>query len=340
MADKEHLRRLKEGADAWNTWRRGNSQDAIDLSSAKLSGANGVNLGDADLSNANLMGASLYGANLTRANLRGASLFQANLEHANLQYADLSHADLTKTELFHANLTHANLQHADLSFSNLSAAKLSGANLSEAHINGTIFAWLNLTGVIGLDTCRHVGRSIIDHLTLQLSGPLPLVFLRGVGLPDNLINCLPSLLKQAIQHYSCFISHSAKDHVFAERIHADLQNKGVRCWFAPHDLPIGAKILDGIDEAIRLREKVVLILSKHAIASDWVETEVTTALEEEHKRKQTMLFPIRLDNSVMTTKEAWAAQLRARDIGDFRRWKDHDDYQRSFARVLRDLSCL
>ena len=66
---------------------------------------------------------------------------------------------------------------------------------------------------------------------------------------------------------------------------------------------------------------------------------MTTAFEEERKRKRTMLFPIRLDNSVMTTKEAWAAHLRARNIGDFRRWKDHDDYQRSLARVLLDLSC-
>jgi hypothetical protein len=27
----------------------------------------------------------------------------------------------------------------------------------------------------------------------------------------------------------------------------------------------------------------------------------------------------------------------ARHIGDFRRWKDHDAYQKSFARLLRDL---
>jgi hypothetical protein len=30
----------------------------------------------------------------------------------------------------------------------------------------------------------------------------------GVGLPDNFIEYLPSLLNQAIQHYSCFISYS------------------------------------------------------------------------------------------------------------------------------------
>jgi hypothetical protein len=51
-----------------------------------------------------------------------------------------------------------------------------------------------------------------------------------------------------------------------------------------------------------------------------------------------VLFPVRLDDAVMTTDEAWAAQLRARNIGDFRRWKDHDAYQKSFERVLRDLT--
>ena len=92
---------------------------------------------------------------------------------------------------------------------------------------------------------------------------------------------------------------------FAERLHADLQNKGVRCWFAPHDMRIGAKMLDTIDEAIRLRDKVLLILSEGAIASDWVEGEVTRALDEERNRKQVVLFPVRIDDAVMQTSEAW-----------------------------------
>jgi hypothetical protein len=153
-----------------------------------------------------------------------------------------------------------------------------------------------------------------------------------------LIDYLPSLLNQPIQHYSCFISYSAKDDDFAKRIHADLQKSGVRCWFAPHDLPIGEGILEGIDAAIRLRDKVLLILSEHSIESGWVKDEVNTGFEEERKRKQNVLFPVRLDEAVMDTNEAWAAKLRARNIGDFRRWKEHDAYHQSFARVLHDLT--
>jgi hypothetical protein len=141
----------------------------------------------------------------------------------------------------------------------------------------------------------------------------------------------------AARYYSCFISYSSKDQKFAERIHADLQSQGVCCWFAPHDLRIGQEILDGLDGAIRLHEKVLLILSAHSIKSNWVKDEVTRSFEEERTRGQIVLFPIRLDDEVIESKEAWAANLRARNIGDFRNWKDDDGYKRGLERVLRDL---
>ena len=201
-----------------------------------------------------------------------------------------------------------------------------------------MFANVDLSTTKGLDTCTHHGPSILDHRTLQRSGRLPLAFLRGCGLPDRLIDYLPSLLEEAIQYYSCFISYSSKDDAFAKRLHADLQNTGVRCWFAPHDLPIGAKTWDAIDAAIRVRDKLLLILSKNAIASDWVEDEVSKAFAEERRRNQVVLFPVRIDETVMKTDEPWAVKLRdQRNIGDFRRWKDHDAYQQAFDRVLRDL---
>ena len=84
--------------------------------------------------------------------------------------------------------------------------------------------------------------------------------------------------------------------------------------------------------------RVLLILSEHSIGSDWVEDEVTAGFEEERKRGEEVLFPIRLDDAVMETGEAWAAKLRARLIRDFRRWQEHAAYQTSFQRMLRDLT--
>ena len=172
---------------------------------------------------------------------------------------------------------------------------------------------------------------------MQRSGRLPLQFLRGVGLPDNFIEYLPSL-NQPIQHYSCFISYSGKDDAFVRRLHADLQNKGVRCWFAPEDMKIGAEILDTLDEATRFADKLLLVLSWTSIDSEWVGDEVTKAFAEERRRGTTVLFPIRLDDAVFATGEAWASKLRDnRHIGDFRGWKEHDFYQKAFTRLLRDL---
>src|SRR5690349_15209813 len=102
-------------------------------------------------------------------------------------------------------------------------------------------------------------------------------------------------------------------------------------------MEVGVKIWDTIDEAIRLRDKVLLILSAGAIASDWVEGEVTRSLDEERQRKQTILFPIRLDDTVLETTEAWARLLRGqRNIGDFTRWKDHDAYLIAVGAVIAD----
>ena len=224
-----------------------------------------------------------------RRTSRGKWRYENRGFRPDLSNAHLVRANLTEAKLFGADLCGADLTAASLVLTSLNGAKLAGANLAETLLVETVFAFTALTEVEGLDRCHHAGPSIIDFETLK-SGPLPVAFLRGVGLPDNLIENLPSLLNEAIQFYSCFISYSSKDQAFAERIHADLQKNGVRCWFAPHDMPIGAKIINAIDEAIRQRDKVLLILSEGAIASDWVEGEVTRALDEERYASRPFSF--------------------------------------------------
>jgi hypothetical protein len=74
------------------------------------------------------------------------------------------------------------------------------------------------------------------------------------------------------------------------------------------------------------------------MASQWVEQEVETALARERQQSTTILFPVRIDNTVMGLETGWPALIRnTRNIGDFRRWKMHDVYQQAFDRLLRDL---
>jgi hypothetical protein len=183
VADPQHFEILKQGVVTWNNWRMSIWRTlpilTLDMKDSKWRNLHAPNLSGADLSGADLGGADLRIADLSGANLRGARLIAA---------------DLSRTNLMNTNLT-------------------------EAYFWETVFANVDLNNVIGLATCNHIGPSTVDHRTLQKSGPLPLSFLQGVGLPDNIIKeYQPSRLNQTIQHYSCFISYSAKDDDFANAL--------------------------------------------------------------------------------------------------------------------------
>ena len=143
-----------------------------------------------------------------------------------------------------------------------------------------------------------------------------------------------------------FISYSTKDQDFADRLYADLQAQGVRCWFSPNDAQGGKKLHDQIDDAIRVYDKLLLILSDASMASAWVETEICSARTKEEQQKRQMLFPIRLvpfdriRQWKLFSADAGvdlAREIREYFIPDFSNWKDHDAYAAAFKGLFRDL---
>lgn len=253
---------------------------------------------------------------------------------------DLSGAQLFRANLREANLTMADLVRASLGFTVFNRTALDEAQFARARLVRTVFADCDLSAALGLESVEHLAPSSIGLDTIVHAGRnIPEAFLRGAGVPDTIITYVRSLVAVPIQFYSCFISYSSLDQDFAQRIYNDLQGKGVRCWFAPEDMKIGDRIRPVIDREIRVRDKLLLVFSEHSIRSQWVETEVETAFEEERRRNQTVLFPIRLDNAVLESDQAWAANIRrTRHIGDFSHWKEHDAYRQAFARLLHDLA--
>ena len=335
MAKREHLSLIKQGITVWNKWREDNPREKPDLSGADLVGAK---LNEVNLSKANLQRADFNMADLRAAYLRDADLFMTNLMTADLTEADLTEASLMQADLYGADLSKANLSGADLSSAVLWKTNLREANLSETEVGESIFADMDLS-VVKLDNVKHTQPSTIGIDTVYRSkGKIPEVFLRGAGIQDTFIDHIVAIANQPDQFYSCFISYSGKDESFAERLYSDLQSEGIRCWFAPEDIKIGDRIRQAIDQSIRLHDKLLLVLSKHSIGSEWVEKEVETAFEEERKRKKIVLFPIRLDSTVMDTDQTWAADIRrTRHIGEFTQWKNHEAYQKALNRLLRDL---
>ena len=359
MADEAQVKLLKEkGVQAWNEWRRANPLIRPNLSFAKLVGEELIevdffevdlqkanlkdaNLDGADLSRAFLQMADLLGARLSRAKLHTANLVDTNLRRAELCSADLREANIGGANLSEASLVEANLNWANLAHVNLNFAEVTGTDFANCFMDGTQLGNVDLSQSKGLAKVAHTGPSTIGIDTIYRScGNIPEEFLRGAGVPEPFIVQMKSLVAamSPIEFYSCFISYSSKDQEFAERLHADLRGKNVRCWFAPEDLKIGDRLRPAFDEAIRVHDKLMVLLSENSVSSPWVEKEVETAFEKERREKRTVLFPIRLDDAVMETDQAWAADIRrTRHIGDFRDWKNHDSYKKAFERLLRDL---
>ena len=169
MANKEHLKILKQGVEVWNEWREENLEIKPDLSGADLSGADlsGADLNDANLRKANLLWADLGAADLADANLSDANLIDANLtvadfSDANLSKADLGTADLSGAILIEADLTGANLRDANLSEADLTRTNLTGADLSEANLNGA-----NITAADFTLTTPNLSGARLHNLSLN-----------------------------------------------------------------------------------------------------------------------------------------------------------------------------
>jgi TIR domain/Pentapeptide repeats (8 copies) len=379
MANQEHLEILKKGMDGWNQWRHENPDVILDLGEANLRSADlsgfdlsGAHMRRADLREANLRdaylgGADLAGADLTLSDVRGGDLHKAsfrwavligaNLTGVSLYEADFTGATLCRTVLSGAELAGVEFLDADLGSAVATGAmmagtrflrtQVAGADFSQSMMQGTFLLGVDLRGVTGLESVKHAGPSMIDIDTIFRSkGTIPESFLRGAGVPEHFVQYMRSLVGIAIEYYSCFISYSSKDEEFAQRLYADLHRKGVRCWFAPHDVQSGRKLHEQIDQAIRVHERLLLILSEHSMNSEWVKTEIAKARKREVEQKKRVLFPLRLVSfeairdwecfDADTGKDS-AREIREYFIPDFSDWKKHDEYQKAFERLMKDL---
>ena len=63
---------------------------------------------------------------------------------------------------------------------------------------------------------------------------------------------------------------------------------------------------------MRFRDKLLIILSKNSMGSEWVGDDVEKALAEEKEQHTLRLFPIRLDGAVLKAKDNWAEKIRLR----------------------------
>jgi hypothetical protein len=120
----------------------------------------------------------------------------------------------------------------------------------------------------------------------------------------------------------------------------------VACWIAEQDIKSGEKLHEQIDSAIGRYERVLLILSKHSMNSEWVRTEISKARKREVEEHKEILFPIRLvDFASLRKWECFdadtgkdsAREIREYFIPDFSQWKNSKLYKQAVKQLLRDM---
>lgn len=97
---------------------------------------------------------------------------------------------------------------------------------------------------------------------------------------------------------------------------------------------------------IRAAYKLIVVLSEDSMESEWVKTEIYHARQREVEEKRQILFPIRLVDFEKIRQ--WrkldtdsgkdiAMEIREYFILDFSNWKNQDEFEKAFVRLLRDL---
>jgi len=164
-------------------------------------------------------GANLKGARLVRAILTDSILCRTVLEKAYLFGTYFASCDLKGANLQGGDLTRATFDQGDASGANFRAAKmanaifrgvhLENADFSEAVAMNTTWANTDLRRVQHLDDVEFFGPSTIGNDTVKASvGQIPDIFLRGCGIPDEIIAYVRSL-RESVTPIQLVVSHAS-----------------------------------------------------------------------------------------------------------------------------------
>ena len=124
------------------------------------------------------------------------------------------------------------------------------------------------------------------------------------------------------------------------------REEGIKVWYAPEDMLPGQKIHTQIKQAINQFDKLLIVLSKESMRSEWVKTEIRNARRREIEEKRRILFPISIVPLEVIRKwecfdadtgKDLALEIREYLIPDFSNWKREKSFVSQFQRILLGL---
>jgi hypothetical protein len=238
--------------------------------------------------------------------------------------ADFSHAELNGATLNHCQLQNAKFTKAFIA-AEFDSSDIRGADFGGSHILASSFFNVDVSAAKNMNSASYHSDCRIDYQTIKLSQNVPTPLLAACGVAHFHIPYIDAISKNSAKHPSCFISYSVKDDKFIQRFRNELANNGIRSWFAPRDLPFGASTRDVIESQIRSHDRLIVVLSKSSLQSQWVQFEVETALEIERKKKKEIIIPVCIDDEVFKSRISWARHIvRTKNIALHQNWRRSD----------------
>lgn len=142
---------------------------------------------------------------------------------------------------------------------------------------------------------------------------------------------------------SCFISHSSEDSDFVQKLATRMRQEGIHVWYAPEDILPGEKIFDQVKKAISSFDRLLVVLSIASMNSNWVQTELVSALKRERETGRRVVFPIALVG--FNKVHEWecvdsdsgidiARELRSYHIPNFSNWHNTVAFEKQLKKVI------
>lgn len=106
-----------------------------------------------------------------------------------------------------------------------------------------------------------------------------------------------------MKHYDFFVSHSSEDRAKIEKIVAELEKKGAKCWVSYRDIDGGLPYSKAIVNGIKDSRVFLLCLSKGSAVSDQVLNEIEIAYKRVSGEDKIILQPLFLENFAIDSEE-------------------------------------
>jgi TIR domain/Restriction endonuclease len=143
----------------------------------------------------------------------------------------------------------------------------------------------------------------------------------GILADEGWLSSTPGFMLAPVQErprHRIFISYSWEQRGIAVELYNRLHGWQYSCFLDSVDLVPDDSILTSVERALAGTDAVLLLCSKAALSSPWVQAEIGLCLKREKESGRTILIPLRVDN---TRFKAPYAELNGRLAADLTRWQ-------------------